>query len=67
MIKKITSTTTHQTAEGMRATFTYSLISDGGDVTKSNVRATNIVMDEAVLAAIQVINDYLYTKIPEES
>lgn len=66
MIKKITSTTTHQTAEGMRATFTYSLINENGDVVKSNARATTIIMDESILAAIQMINDYLYTKIPEE-
>lgn len=66
MIKKITSTTTHQTAEGMRATFTYSLINENGDVVKSNARATTIIMDESILAAIQMINDYLYIKIPEE-
>lgn len=66
MIKRITSITTHQTAEGMRATFTYSLINENGDVVKSNARATTIIMDESILAAIQMINDYLYTKIPEE-
>lgn len=66
MIKKITSTTTHQTAEGMRATFTYSLINENGDVVKSNARATTIIMDESILSAIQMINDYLYIKIPEE-
>lgn len=66
MIKRITSTTTHQTAEGMRATFTYSLINENGDVVKSNARATTIIMDESILAAIQMINDYLYIKIPEE-
>lgn len=66
MIKRITSITTHQTAEGMRATFTYSVINENGDVVKSNARATTIIMDESILAAIQMINDYLYTKIPEE-
>lgn len=66
MIKKITSATTHRTAEGMRATFTYSLINENGDVVKSNARATTIIMDESILSAIQMINDYLYIKIPEE-
>lgn len=66
MIKKITSITTHQTAEGMRATFTYSLINENGDVVKSNARATTIIMDETILASIQEINDFLFTKIPEE-
>lgn len=66
MIKKITSFTAHNTAEGMRATFTYSLINENGDVVKSNARATTIVMDESILAAIEMINGYLYAKIPEE-
>lgn len=66
MIKKITSVTTHQTAEGMRATFTYSLINENGDVLKSNARATTIVMDESILTAIEMISGYLYAKIPEE-
>lgn len=65
MIKKITSFTAHQTAEGMRATFTYSIIDENGNLVKSNVRATLIVLDEDVLESIEKINDFLYDKIPE--
>ena len=67
MINKITSFTAHQTAEGMRLTFTYSVIDENGNVIKSNVRATTIVLDRDtdVLDSISVINDFLFDKIPE--
>lgn len=67
MINKITSFTAHQTAEGMRLTFTYSVIDENGNVIKSNVRATTIVLDKdiEVFNSIAVINDFLLHKIPE--
>lgn len=65
MIKKITSFTAHQTAEGMRITYTYSVIDEQGNVVKSNARATLIVMNEDILTAITLITDFLDKKIPE--
>lgn len=67
MINKITSFTAHQTAEGMRLTFTYSVIDENGNVIKSNVRATTIVLDRDtdVLDSISVIKNFLFDKIPE--
>ena len=67
MINKITSFTAHQTAEGMRLTFTYSVIDENVNVIKSNVRATTIVLDRDtdVLDSISVINNFLFDKIPE--
>lgn len=67
MINKITSFTAHQTAEGMRLTFTYSVIDENGNVIKSNVRATTIVLDRDtdVLDSISIINNFLFDKIPE--
>ena len=61
MINKITSFTAHQTAEGMRLTFTYSVIDENGNVIKSNVRATTIVLDRDtdVLDSISVINNFI--------
>lgn len=64
-IKKITSFTAHQTAEGMRLTFTYSIIDEEGSVIKSNARATTIVLDTEILGNISDINDFLLNKIPE--
>ena len=65
MIKKVTSYTAHQTAEGMRLTFTYSLIDEEVNLVKSNVRATLIVLDEEILGNIEKISKFLYGKIPE--
>lgn len=65
MVTKITSFTAHQTAEGMRITFTYSVINEDGNLVKSNQRATVIVLDEDINAAIGNINDWLLRKVPQ--
>ena len=65
MITRITSFTVHQTAEGMRATFTYSVIDENGELVKSNVRATVILLDSTVLGKVSDIQDFLLTKIPQ--
>lgn len=65
MITRITSFTIHQTAEGMRATFTYSVIDENGNLIKSNVRATVILLDSNILSDVSEIQNYLLTKVPE--
>lgn len=65
MIKKVTSFTGHQTAEGTRLTFTYSIIDGNGNLVKSNQRATIIVLDDLVMEAITKIDAFLQGKIPE--
>ena len=65
MIKKITSFTAHETAEGTRVSFTYSLIDENGNVAKSNARATTIVLDQDILSNIETIKEFLFYKIPE--
>ena len=64
MITRITSFTIHQTAEGMRATFTYSVIDENGNLIKSNVRATVILLDNTILSDVSEIQNYLLTKVP---
>lgn len=64
MTTKITSFTAHRTAEGMRVTFTYSVIDDNGNLVKSNQRATLIVMSADIEEAIAKINTWLLTKVP---
>jgi len=65
MITKITSFTIHQTAEGMRVAFTYSVIDENGNLIKSNVRATAILLDSTILSKVADIQDYLLGKVPE--
>ena len=64
MITRITSFTIHQTAEGMRATFTYSVIDENGTLIKSNVRATVILLDNTILSDVSEIQNYLLGKVP---
>lgn len=64
MVTKITSFTAHQTAEGMRITYTYSVINEDGSLAKSNQRATVIVLDEDINTAIVNIHEWLLTKVP---
>lgn len=65
MIKKITAYSIHTTAEGERASFTYSLIEENGNVSASNKRAEVILLDESALSAAQTLYNFLNTKIPE--
>lgn len=65
MIKRITSVTTHETAEGTRGSFTYSLINDDGTLLKSNQRATVIILSDEILGHIKAIREFLTEKIPE--
>lgn len=64
-MKKITSFTQHTTAEGERLTFTYSEITEDGQIAKSNERRTLIVLDENVLDLIHKIRTFLQEKIPK--
>lgn len=62
MIKTITSFTQHTTAEGQRISYTYSEIDDDGNVTKSNVRATCIVVDPTIKQKLADINEFLLNR-----
>jgi hypothetical protein len=61
--KKITSFMHHVTGEGDRITYTFSEIDGNGKPTRTNDRASLIVLDDEVLAHIKAINDFLATKI----
>lgn len=65
MKTRITSFTAHQTAEGMRVTYTYSVIDADGNLIKSNQRATLVVMETDVEQKITDINAWLLTKVPK--
>lgn len=65
MIKKITSMTVHKTANGEQIAFTYSEIDDDGKVLAQNKRAEIVVLDEEAASAIEVLYNFVETKIPE--
>lgn len=64
-IKKITSITSHKTGEGTRLSATYSEITEGGQLVKSNERFNVIVVDEDVQAHIDSLERFLQGKIPQ--
>ena len=65
-MNKLTSFTSHITAEGTRLSATYSQINEDGQITKSNERFNLVVVDEKVQQAIDTINGFLNGKISVE-
>ena len=65
MIKKITSMTVHKTANGEQVAFSYSEIDDAGKVLSQNNRAEVVVLDDEALSAIDVLYNFVASKIPE--
>lgn len=65
MVTRITSITAHQTPEGQRVSFTYSVIDDDGNLVKSNARHTVIVLDDEINECISKINEWVLSKVPQ--
>ncbi len=66
-MNKLTSYTIRDTAEGTRATYTYSTIDEEGKVTAQNKRGEVVLVDEDALAAAKALYDFLTGKLPEEA
>ena len=64
-IKKITSFTHHKTAEGSRISATYSEITEGGAIVKSNERFNLVIVDEDIQGHINAIEEFLQNRIPQ--
>lgn len=59
MSKVLSSFMTRQVAEGQALSYTYSVVDEGGNFTKRNVKGSFLVTDEAVMAHIEAINQYI--------
>lgn len=66
MIKTITSFTSHKTGEGTRLSATYSVINEDGQIVKSNERFNIVVVDAEIQDALDTIDGFLNTMIPEK-
>lgn len=62
-MKKVTSFTHLVTGEGDRIAYTYSEISETGELKSQNNKGNFIVMDEELTAAIQTINSKITEKL----
>lgn len=61
---RITSFTSHQTAEGERLSFTYSEINEEtGQLVKSNQRENFILLDPEMLSKVEDIRDFVLSRI----
>lgn len=65
-MKVITSFTSHKTAEGTRLSATFSEINEQGQIIRSNERFNLVVVDSEIQEAIDLINQFLNDRIPEE-
>lgn len=64
-MKKLTSFTSHVTAEGQRISYTYSEIDNNGRLTNQNVRENFIVMDPELQVHIDAINAAIKTRLED--
>lgn len=62
-MKKVTSFTHLVTGEGDRIAFTYSEISETGEITSQNNKGNFIVIDQNVKNAIDTINQFLAQRL----
>lgn len=62
-MKKITSFTHFVTAEGDRISYSFSEISENGEITNQNSRGDFIVTDKDMLKAINLINNKLTDRV----
>jgi len=65
-MKVITSFTSHKTAEGTWLSATFSEINEQGQIIRSNERFNLVVVDSEIQEAIDLINQFLNDRIPEE-
>ena len=68
MIKQVTSVTLHQTSEGQRISYTYSVIDENTGIVQSennreSIVVLNITANESVLQSIESITTYVKGKI----
>lgn len=62
-MKRVTSFTHLVTGEGDRIAFTYSEISESGEITSQNNKGNFIVIDQNVKSAIDTINQFLAQRL----
>lgn len=65
-MKKLTAFTVHTTAEGKRCAYMYSVIDADGNITESNRRENCVLLDAAVLSAVQEIENFLNDRLNAE-
>ena len=66
-IKKLTTITAMHTRQGVRIAYTYSLVSETGDVIRRNIRGSLVLTKgmEEQAEAVKTLEDFLTARLPE--
>lgn len=62
-MKKVTSFTHLVTGEGDRIAYTYSEISDTGELVSQNNKSNFIIVDQSVKNAVDLVNQYINERL----
>ena len=62
-MKKVTSFTHLVTGEGDRIAYTYSEISDTGELVSQNNKGNFIIVDQSVKNAVDLVNQYINDRL----
>lgn len=62
-MKKVTSFTHLVTGEGDRIAFTYSEISESGELVSQNNKGNFIIVDQSVKNAVDLVNQYINERL----
>lgn len=65
-MNKVTSITTHTTAEGKRISITYSEIDETGKIIQDNKRVNRVVVNEEALEHITALESFAQTIVDAE-
>jgi len=65
-MNKVTSVTIHTTAEGTRASVTYSVLDEAGKVLDENKRVNRIIVDPSVQATADELMQYAQQIVDSE-
>jgi len=62
----LTSFTKFTTGEGERVSFTFSEVSEKGELVNQNIKGNFIVMDDELLSHLKAVDDYKENYLKEE-
>ena len=66
MLKRMTSFTMHRTGEGIRLSYTYSVIDADGNLVKNNVRSDIIAVRSDIVSSLEAVETFINERLAAE-
>ena len=66
MLKRMTSFTMHRTGEGIRVSYTYSVIDADGNLVKNNVRSDIIAVRSDIVSSLENVETFINDRLAAE-